>query len=858
MAAFSSPDRTRGLTQDALTTIARKKGRERAVRNWKDAKERGREALTRVGNATVRQLVNGLMDLLADDLEKFDSGRAVSGGAGLKPLLGAPIGEVCLAVTRAAVNGMSSEWVSGISMQARLGAAAEDTILDAKWRKLSPQQAEAVRALVGRSNDPARRRLAKKAYANGWQREILEGGKGWDEQTTKTVGATLMQYLVRLGMLEHAKEKVGEGPRRKWTNGVRLTEKASQWISRAAEFEADSAEVQYPTVEPPIPWSAPFGGGFHGRGTLDHPSVPSSQRPFWIMRHARREHKELLKKADLSTVYAGLNAAQATGWRINPKVYAVLEELRRIGKGGGGLASADPPPKPVFPNEASADKAMRARFKAEAREYHASRLKLVSKRNAEYRVAETARLFSNNERFHFVYNVDFRGRAYACSEYLSPQGNDLQRGLLEFAIGDPLTDEGVWWLKLHLANSYGKDKESFDDRIHWATANAFWFQRIAEDPIGTVRDWEKADSPWQFLAACLAWNDYANGETLCRLPVILDGSCSGIQHSSALVADEDAGSAVNLVPRPTSERPGDIYASVAERAERNLEEREAQIDIHAHRWRREWRVTRADTKSSVMTLPYGGTKFGNLDKVRQSVEKQIKKGKKDRPDWLVPKKDSRASYNAAMKALSDAVWEAMEDIVKVPLEVMDHLKACGRALKEREAERRKEQRRAGKRNDGPNLRFAWTSPCGFPVLADYRIQKNRRTTIKDEESGKPITFLYYALTDATNWREVIDAAPPHFIHSLDASHLMRSLARAREDAGVDQVAIVHDAFGATPSKVGALARLLREEFARMYSEDVLENTLGRMLDDAGATRPPPPKRGRLDVAEIANATYLFA
>lgn len=854
-------------SQDELTKIARRKGREKAKRNWRAAKEAGHEALTKVGNATVRKVVNGLMDILIDDLEKADTGRAHNAGPGLRLLKDAPIADVSLAVARAAVNGMTAEWISGISLQARLGAAAEDAILDAKWRKLAPGQAEAVRALISRSRDPLQRRMAKKAYAHGWQKEILDGGNGWDEHATKTVGATMMHALIRLGMFEHARELVGNGARRK-TNGVCLTEEACHWISNAIEHDAASAEVQYPSIDPPIPWTAPFGGGVHGRGPVDHPSVPSNQRPFCILRNARKEHKELLRAptTDLSTVYAALNAAQQTPWRINPRVFDVFAELRRIGKGGAGLEPADNPPKPVYPERAAGDEAAHEKFKAERRDYYASVRKAVSRRKAERDLANTVEMCRAFERFHFVYNVDFRGRAYACSDYLSPQGDDLQRGFLEFAAPDEMTDDGVWWLKLHLANSFGKDKESLNDRIVWANANRGWFQRIAANPIDLVHEWERADCPWQFLAACFAWDDFERGERLCRLPVYLDGSCSGIQHSSALVADDEAGGAVNLVPRQASEKPADIYAVVAERAMELLRDREARLDIHAHRWLHEWGVTRSDTKASVMTLPYGGTEFGNLNKVRKSVEKQIRKGKKRRPSWLAPGKDNREAYNEAMKVLSEVVWAAMAEVVKVPLKVMAYFKACARTLKEREDELRKQERRKAKGkptgkgkedDDGPHLRFSWTSPCGFPVLCDYRVPLNRRTSMKDEATGRAITFVYYAYADQTHWPEVISTAPPHFIHSLDASHLMRSVERSGA-CGIDQIAIVHDAFGTTPSKVGALAQLLRDEFVRMYSEDVLEGTLGTMLDAMGASRPAALERGQLDIAGISRSPYLFA
>src|SRR6185312_9870485 len=127
-----------------------------------------------------------------------------------------------------------------------------------------------------------------------------------------------------------------------------------------------------------------------------------------------------------------------------------------------------------------------------------------------------------------------------------------------------------------------------------------------------------------------------------------------------------------------------------------LAEKATALDTRAYRWRYEWTVTRADTKSSVMTLPYGGTEFGNRDKVRKSVEKQIRKAKKARPDWLALDKDNRAERGAAFKVLSDAIWQAMAEIIRAPITVMDFFKDCAGAMRDRERVIEREARKAKK------------------------------------------------------------------------------------------------------------------------------------------------------------------
>ncbi|MDO3385991.1 hypothetical protein QWI17_09095, partial [Gilvimarinus sp. SDUM040013] len=92
---------------------------------------------------------------------------------------------------------------------------------------------------------------------------------------------------------------------------------------------------------------------------------------------------------------------------------------------------------------------------------------------------------------------------------------------------------------------------------------------IAADPF-QARGWadhvgaQAIDKPWQFLAFCLEWKGYCeHGDRfVSKLPIAMDGSCSGIQHFSAMLRDEVGGAAVNLVP---SDLPADVYGLVAKK-----------------------------------------------------------------------------------------------------------------------------------------------------------------------------------------------------------------------------------------------------------------------------------------------------
>ena len=82
-------------------------------------------------------------------------------------------------------------------------------------------------------------------------------------------------------------------------------------------------------------------------------------------------------------------------------------------------------------------------------------------------------------------------------------------------------------------------KRSFGERIAWTNNNRALIESIAADPIRTVEEWRKADSQFQFVAACMemaqAWRD-PNFKT--RMPVAFDATSSGIQHYVLMMKDE--------------------------------------------------------------------------------------------------------------------------------------------------------------------------------------------------------------------------------------------------------------------------------------------------------------------------------
>ncbi|KAJ2795121.1 DNA-directed RNA polymerase, partial [Coemansia furcata] len=266
-----------------------------------------------------------------------------------------------------------------------------------------------------------------------------------------------------------------------------------------------------------------------------------------------------------------------------------------------------------------------ARFKhrMEVQEWNNNRASQHSERcDCNYKV-EIARAFLNYP-MYFPHNMDFRGRAYPIPPHFNHLGNDLCRGLLVFHEGRPLGERGMYWLKIHLANLFGKDKLSHDERLEFVTSNLDNIMASADNPVpdalingdaGAAQPWWlEAEDAWQALAACIELTEAMRSpnpkEYVSRLHIHQDGTCNGLQHYAAMGRDRKGAFEVNLMP---SDRPQDVYAGVLNGVIRLIEEDAKQGMEEAVALRD--KLTRKIVKQTVMTNVYGVTLIGAKEQI---------------------------------------------------------------------------------------------------------------------------------------------------------------------------------------------------------------------------------------------------
>jgi DNA-directed RNA polymerase len=580
--------------------------------------------------------------------------------------------------------------------------------------------------------------------------ELLDDEEEWEKSYRPLhLGDKLIALAVRFcefdgqPIFEYQTVRESDANGTKTTQRIALTEAAGDWIADHDTTLASLSPVYMPMIIPPRPWTSPSRGGY------------LVNRLNLLKRQPTTRAKQLLKKADMTIVYSAVNAIQGTAYRINQKVHRIMLPAWDAGHPFFGLPAQTAGPLPPRLLDDADPKLITERKRERAAVF------LQNSRIKGTRKIITLRLslcefLLDKPRFYFPHQLDHRGRAYPVPQLINPQSDDAGRSLLEFADGKPLGERGAYWLAIHLANCYGKNKVPFEKRVRWVHEHEREIIAFADNPLLEAspcrarasprphRFWHEADKSWMFLAACLEWKGYREQGPgfLSHLPVSMDGTCNGYQHLSALGLDAIGGSATNLIP---GDQPEDMYQEVADHviirimidaqygreargrqaeASRDGDDREAALELLG-------KIDRSTVKHATMTTPYGVTR-GTIYK--QLLEQEPVKSCKD------PKKCARYLARVLEECIPEVAVEAGN--------IMKWLRQLATAL--------------AKMNRG----VAWTTPAGFPVLHEIREAKAIRVATADH------SFVLHEQDERRkiDVRKQADGIVAHLVHSFDAAY----------------------------------------------------------------------------------------
>lgn len=621
-------------------------------------------------------------------------------------------------------------------------------------------------------------------------------------------------------------------------------QKSTHWL-------AENSYKLCPTIIPPREWDAEGDGGYYGE-LMDCVSLLRLHRHNDIY---SKSYEKKLKQIDMSNVRKAVNAVQTTPWVINNQVLDVLQYVLEIGGGRAGIPLSKELDKPAKCVDNPDEKTLKD-WKAKMVKYYRSESRRTSILLRVYSHLTTAKRFKDYEKIYFPCNMDFRGHIYPIPSF-NFQGDDLNKSLLLFAEPPACQDETCYkWMLVEGANLAGVDKVSFDDRMKWVLDNEPQILAVADDPKANMW-WADQDEPCQFLAWCFEYKkmkDYMASHNnsivgfVTGLNVAFDGTCSGLQHFSAILRDPVGGRAVNLVP---ADKPSDIYGIVAEKVNKVLEqdlvngtddteEKDKQGKKYTKHGTRflssiwlSYGVTRKVTKRSVMTLAYGSKEYGFKDQLLEDVIKPDKDSKTGDEVSVFEGCESQAA-----RYLAKLIWKAVGTTVIAAVEGMKWLQDCARKVTKN------------------NQVVTWSTPTGLLVQQAYMVTKSKR--IFTRCAGKQIRIYDNTITGEIDNRKQASGVAPNFIHSMDAAHLQLTLCNC-VDKGIHHFAVIHDSYAAPLAQAQIMFDTVRESFIQMYTEqDVFENFRQDLSALADEELPEPPKKGNLDINVVKDSLYIFS
>jgi hypothetical protein len=622
--------------------------------------------------------------------------------------------------------------------------------------------------------------------------------KTWPRLTRVKLGSVLVDAVCQsCDWFEPLQTRDGRNKQLFLIPSASFSDAKDKMMEQAELFTAEC----WPMLIPPRPWSLTEPGGYLLDAVMRGHDMVRRGNPTCIQGEAPVQF---------------LNKIQEVAYTLNDYMVEVSEVLYErgitIGKKPKFIPHTSYEPLPPKPVDIETNKESRHDYCRRAADVHSRNNALKKKSVRTQQTMKVMRRFKGVERFYHVWSFDYRGRVYPIAPYLSPQDTDWGKSLIRFADEAVMMpdSEAADWLRFQVATTYGLDKKPMAERLQWARDHEDLIHQIAIDPLGKICDWEVADEPFQFLAACEEYNALLIDQTRTTtgLPIAVDATCSGLQILSGLAKDASTARLVNVLP---SESPQDAYKAVAEYAKPNCPE-------HLQD-----KIDRSVAKRLVMTIPYNAKFKSNWGYVKDAL---VDKG--------VPHKtkEDREHITAVTHALRNAVWDRDNEtgIFPGPIKVMDWIE---------------EKVSEALANGATEL--CWTTPSGFKV--SQKIMKPEIERAETQLLGK-IKKVSVATgdSDVVNTAKHKSATSPNLIHSLDASILCLSSLKFDHP-----LALIHDSVLCRATDMACLSAIVRETYMHLFAEHEYLVDWGKQI---GSTTPPPMV-GDLEPESVIESTYFF-
>ncbi len=360
--------------------------------------------------------------------------------------------------------------------------------------------------------------------------------------------------------------------------------------------------------------------------------------------------------------------------------------------------------------------------------------------------------------------------------------------------------KGLKVLKIYTANAYGLDKKSKVMRLEWVEK---YLQDILDVPNNDI--WLSAEEPLIFLACALELQGYYKnpGQFISRLPILLDGTCNGLQHLSAIANDINLAEKVNICSSSEIDIPKDVYCELINPIKESISEIIAKDSNYYNLSK--VNITRKLIKRGIMTISYGVTVEG--------INKQLKSEFFHKPNlinrhYIYKPKDSSVG-NIALSTqdiykLAEVIYKSLFKTHSILEDIMNYFRDMVKLLNELE------------------LPVTWITPSGVKLAQRYS-KFTKYDIISIVQGKRKKITLSKTLLDKNNIIKIntlkqVNSFVPNFIHSMDASTIIVLINNIQENFGFEVVTI-HDCFAVHANYADILSRLVKESFILIYTDE---------------------------------------
>ena len=644
------------------------------------------------------------------------------------------------------------------------------------------------------------------------------------------------------------------------------------------------------------------------------PAVASN----WINSVTRRPYvkrmrnpKDFLEMKDTGFM-SSLNNLQHTAWRVNTDVLEVASKFQwdnvipKIPRKGSkhivtaAFKTLQKEQKKHLKNRPNNYEAALEKYEEASSNWAFKRDRLKERSTIIDRLItiQKTKELAQHSHFYYFMEADYRGRVYYAEPYINYQSSDLSKAFLEFAEPKPMTTRGLEWLMTHLASCYNQtftkeeliednwtssnyvkhmeeeqledisvDKMSLEDRVRWSYKNLNEILRLGENKALS----DSAEKPWMFLAACIelfkSFDAINNGIVhMTHLPIPVDGTANGSQHSAAINKDTKTAKMVGIIQ---SDFPVDLYLKVGKVMT------ELQPGFFEARAMPYKAIRKNISKRATMTRAYSAGRKSISDSMFADCYKngatsqynitaqdcfELAATALDAIDTVCPANASVRHYLQQLVKFELGTYGKLlnnEDATDLWYDLsrtMDDRKSAGEEFEDIQIQLDEFEDYIKSGNGSPEVN--WVTPSGFIVRS--RLNKTKPLKARVSIGTTQLNLVGAWSTNTPDIRKHISSIAANFIHSMDSSHCANVVTSWYAN-GFNSFGAVHDSFAVHASDVDDLVHTIKDEFIKLYDVDNFYQFIkDSILSTDEGFEEPMPTLGKLDINEVMKSDYFFA